>query len=72
MPFVILRDEAFPQKTINKAFREKKDLSCEDRVFHYGLSPGRRCVERAFRTLTAKWRLSNKQYKRKSIKTKEQ
>ena len=72
MPLVILGDEACPLKTINGTFREKEDLSCEERVFHYGLSRGRRCIECAFRILTAKWRLSNKQYKRKSITLKEQ
>jgi len=38
----------------------RKDLSCEERVFNYGLSRARRCVECAFGILTANWRLLNK------------
>jgi len=59
MPFVILDNEACPLKTYPMKPFARKDLSCEERVFNYRLSQARRCAERAFGILTAKWRLLN-------------
>ena len=68
MPFVILGDETYPLKTYLMKPFTKRDLPCEERVFNYGLSRARGCVECAFGILMAKWRLLNKAIETKANK----
>ena len=60
MPFVIHGDEAYPLKTYLMKPLVRRDLSYEEHNFNYRPSRARRCVECAFGTRTAKWRLLNK------------
>ena len=59
MPFFILGDEVYPLKTYLMKPFARKDMSCKERILNCRLSRARRCVERAFGILTAKWRLLN-------------
>lgn len=58
LPFVFVGDDAFPlTERIMKPFSQARGCSLDDsqKIFNYGLSRARRCVENAYGILTAKF-----------------
>ena len=63
LPFVLIRDEIFQQKSwLMKPF-PGKGLHEQQRVYNYRLSRARRTIENAFGILSEKWRIFRKPIK---------
>lgn len=63
LPFVLIGDDIFPQKSwLMKPF-PGKGLAEHQRVYNYRLSRARRTIENAFGILSAKWRIFRKPIK---------
>lgn len=63
LPFVLIGDDIFPQKSwLMKPF-PGKGLHEHQRVYNYRLSRARRTIENAFGILSAKWRIFRKPIK---------
>jgi len=60
LPFVILRDEAYPLLSYPMTPYPRRQLTESRRLFNCRLSRGRRVVESAFGILADKWRILNK------------